>query len=91
MISSYMGIENGVVEGFTKVTDKFVGQFLTREGETVEEAKARMTKEQEEREAASKARIEKQQAETEKRVAQAQAMAKANIPEIKTPEAKIGK
>ena len=40
-------IEDGVVEGFQKVTDKFVGKFFTKEGETVEEAKERMAKEQE--------------------------------------------
>lgn len=45
MLGGYKKIENGVVEGFTKMTDKFVDQFLTREGESVEEAKARLAQE----------------------------------------------
>ncbi len=36
------------------MTDKFVEQFLIRNGETVEEAKARLAQEQTEREAAAK-------------------------------------
>ena len=39
-----------MVEGFTKMTDHFVDQFLTKEGETVAEAKARLTREQAQRE-----------------------------------------
>lgn len=42
VVSGYKKIEDGIVEGFNKVTDKFVDQFLTREGESVEEARARM-------------------------------------------------
>ena len=38
-------IEDGVVGGFEKVTDKFVDSFLTKDGETVEEAKERLKKE----------------------------------------------
>ncbi|MGN1003230.1 MAG: hypothetical protein ACI4O5_00220 [Oscillospiraceae bacterium] len=43
VVGGYQKIENGVVGGFSKLTDKFVDQFLTREGESVEEAKARMS------------------------------------------------
>lgn len=50
MVSGYKKIETGVVEGFQKVSDKFVDKFLTKEGETVEEAKERLTTEQKERE-----------------------------------------
>lgn len=39
-------IAEAVVGGFTKMTDKFVDQFLTRENETVEEAKKRLAEEQ---------------------------------------------
>jgi hypothetical protein len=78
-------IENGVVSGFAKVTDKAAETFLSREGESVEEAKARMAQEQADREAAAKAIVDKNRAETEKRVAQA----KANVPEIKVLEVKI--
>ena len=42
VVGGCKAIENGVVEGFTKMTDKIVEKFLTREGETVKEAKQRM-------------------------------------------------
>lgn len=45
VVSGYKKIEDGVVGGFEKVTDKFVDSFLTKDGETVEEAKERLKKE----------------------------------------------
>ena len=42
VVEGYKKIEEGVVSGFTKMTDKFVDQFLTNEGESVEDAKKRM-------------------------------------------------
>ncbi len=68
MLGGYKKIENGAVEGFTKMTDKFVDQFLTREGESVEEAKARLAQEQADREAAGKAAAEKRKAEQQARI-----------------------
>lgn len=50
VVGGYKKIENGVVGGFTKISDKFVDNFLTREGESVEEAKARLAEEQKVRE-----------------------------------------
>ena len=41
-------IEETVVGGYKKVEDKFVEKFLRKDGETVEEAKIRIKKEQEE-------------------------------------------
>ena len=38
----YKKIEQGVVDGYTKIEDKFVDAYLTKDGETVEEAKARL-------------------------------------------------
>ncbi len=38
----YKKIEQGVVGGYTKLEDKFVDAYLTKDGETVEEAKARL-------------------------------------------------
>lgn len=38
----YQKIENGVVSGFGKVTDKCVEVLFAKEGETVEEAKTRL-------------------------------------------------
>lgn len=45
VVSGYKKIEEGAVKGFEKVSDKFVDHFLTKEGETVEEAKKRMEQE----------------------------------------------
>ena len=40
-----------LVGGFTKISDKFVDEFLTKDGESVEQAKARLAQEQAAREA----------------------------------------
>ena len=53
VVGGYQKIESGVVDGFTSMTDRFVERFLTREGETVQEAKARLSAEQAVREAAA--------------------------------------
>ena len=47
VVGGYKKIEDGVVGGFTKIEDGFIDQFLTKEGESVEEARARLQKEQE--------------------------------------------
>lgn len=47
VVSGYKTIENGVVEGFTRISDAFVKKFLMRDGETLEEAKARIAREEE--------------------------------------------
>ncbi len=44
VVSGYKSIENGFVEGFGKINDKFIDQFLTQEGESVEDAKLRLKK-----------------------------------------------
>lgn len=43
VVSGYKKIENGVVEGFGKITDKCVETLFAKEGETVEEAKKRLS------------------------------------------------
>ncbi len=43
----YKKIENTVVDTYTKIEDGFVDNFLTKDGETVEEAKERIRKEKE--------------------------------------------
>jgi len=50
VVTGYQKIEDGAVTGFNKIADKFVGTFLTREGETVQEARARLEAEQKARE-----------------------------------------
>ncbi|MDE7207525.1 MAG: hypothetical protein K2N90_10290 [Lachnospiraceae bacterium] len=59
VVSGYKKIEEGAVGGFTKMTNKFVDNFLTKEGETLEEAKARLAAEQEEREEKRKEALKK--------------------------------
>ncbi len=44
VVSGYKKVERGVVAGYTKIEDKFVDAYLTKDGETVEEAKARLKK-----------------------------------------------
>ena len=39
-------VEDTVVGGYTKIEDAFVDRYLTKDGETVEEAKARWKQEQ---------------------------------------------
>lgn len=55
VVGGYKKIEEGAVSGFNKMADKFVDNFLTKEGESVEEAKARLAAEQKEREEKRKA------------------------------------
>ncbi len=42
VVEGYKKIEKGVVGGYTKMEDKFIDAYLTKDGETVEEAKARL-------------------------------------------------
>ena len=42
VVEGYKKIENGVVDGYKKIEDKFISTFLTEEGESVEEARARL-------------------------------------------------
>lgn len=44
VVDGYKKIEQGVVDGYKKMEDKFVEAYLTKDGETVEEAKARLKK-----------------------------------------------
>ena len=56
VVGGYKKIEEGAVGGFNKIADKFVDNFLTKDGETVEEAKTWLAAEQKEREAKKKGR-----------------------------------
>ena len=46
VVGGYKRVEQGTVDGFRKVSDAFVERFFTREGETEEEARARLSGEQ---------------------------------------------
>lgn len=50
VVGGYKKIEEGAVGGFHKIADKFVDTYLTKENESVEEAKARLKEEQKARE-----------------------------------------
>ena len=43
VVGGYKNIESGVVSGYQKIEDKFIDAFLAEEGETTEEARARLT------------------------------------------------
>ena len=49
VVAGYKKMENGVVGGFGKISDAFVDEFLTKDGESVEEAKERLAREQQAR------------------------------------------
>jgi len=48
VIGGYKKVEDTVVGGYKKVEDKFVDIFLRKDSETIEEAKERVKREQEE-------------------------------------------
>jgi len=54
VVGGYKKIEDTVVDGYKKVEDKFVDKFLKKDGETIEEAKDRVKKEQQELEKKNK-------------------------------------
>lgn len=62
VVGGYKKIEEGAVGGFNKIADKFVDNFLAKEGETVEEAKERLAAEQRLRETAGRTEREDHQA-----------------------------
>ena len=43
VVSGYQKIEDGVVSGYRKIEDRFIDAFLAEEGESTEEARARLT------------------------------------------------
>ena len=45
VVKGYKKVEESVVKGYTKIEDKFVEKYLTRDGESVKEAKERLKKE----------------------------------------------
>ncbi len=44
-VDTYKKIEETVVGNYTKIEDAFVDRYLTKDGESVEEAKARLKRE----------------------------------------------
>lgn len=58
LVEANKKIEDVVVGGFNKMTDKIVDNYLTKDGELVEEAKERLSAEQKAREEKSKKEME---------------------------------
>ena len=58
LVGSYKKVEDAAVSGFNKVADEFGDAFLTRDGESVEEARDRLAQAQQTRQEQQKARIE---------------------------------
>ena len=52
-------LENTIVSGYKKIEDKFVDTFLKKDGETIEDAKERLNREQEQLAEDNKSRVEK--------------------------------
>ena len=46
VVDTYKKIEDTVVGGYTKIEDAFVDRYLTKEGDSIEEAKERLKREQ---------------------------------------------
>ena len=46
VVGGYKKVEDTVVGGYKKIEDKFVDTFLKKDGETIEEAKERLNREQ---------------------------------------------
>ena len=44
VVDGYKKVENGAVSGFRKVSDFFLKKFFSREGETVEETRKRLSR-----------------------------------------------
>ncbi len=49
VVNGFNKMSDAVVGGYTKIEDKFVDEFLTKDGETVSEAKKRLKQEAENR------------------------------------------
>ena len=47
VVGGYTKVEDTVVRGYAKIEDAFVDRYLIKDGETVEEAKERLKREQE--------------------------------------------
>ena len=76
--------KSNLVKANEKIADRFVDNFLTKDGESVEEAKARLSVEQKEREA-------KSAAERGEREQKQKAAVEANIQKTENAAAEAGR
>ena len=47
VVGAFEKVEDAVVSSYTKIEDAFVDRYLTKDGETIAEAKARLKREHE--------------------------------------------
>ena len=66
VVGEFQKIEDTVVGGYRKIENAFVDRYLTRDGESVEEAKNRLAAEQRERQATEQAAHRQEPADAEK-------------------------
>ena len=48
VVGGYQKMQDSIVHGFTRISDRFVARYLQHEGETLDEAKARIKRQEEE-------------------------------------------
>lgn len=65
VVGSYKKIENGAVSGFNKIADVFVDQYLTKDGESIEDARKRFANEEQVRREQSE--LDRQDRETKQK------------------------
>jgi hypothetical protein len=66
VVGAYMKIENGAVSGFNKIADAFVDDYLTKDGESVEDARKRLLNEEQVRR--EKSELDRKERETKQKV-----------------------
>lgn len=59
VVNGFNKISDGVVKGYTKIEDKFVDEYLTKDGESVADAKKRLKEEEKKRELENKEKLNK--------------------------------
>lgn len=72
VVGGYKKIENGAVSGFNKMVDVFVDNYLTKDGESVIDARKRLANEEQ-------ARREKSELDKRERETKQEAMIEASI------------
>lgn len=59
IVNGFNKMSDGVVKGYTKIEDKFVDEYLTKDGESVADAKRRLKEEEKMREKENKEKLNK--------------------------------
>lgn len=65
VVGGYKTVENGAVIGFNKIADAFVDQYLTKDDESVEDARKRLASEEQARR--EKSELDRQERDTKQK------------------------